>query len=103
MSRVLEKAYKTLARSGTLPETKIALHAAFEAYDDIRRPRAQHQVDTSVECGLLYNLSHSEAGDNMQKTMDNLNQRFDWLWSHDLDQDAEKAVRRFDEIVGSQI
>jgi salicylate hydroxylase len=53
----------------------------------------------SVECGLLYNLSHPEAGDDMQKTVDNLNRRFDWLWDHDLDEDAELAVRRFDEIV----
>jgi salicylate hydroxylase len=52
-----------------------------------------------VECGLLYNLSQPEAGDDMQKTVDNLNQRFDWLWNHDLNEDAEKAVQRFEEIV----
>ena len=39
----------------------------------------------------------------MQKTVDNLNRRFDWLCNHDLDEDADKAVRRCDEIIGSQI
>jgi salicylate hydroxylase len=99
MARVLEKAYKSLAEPGAPPAASRALHAAFEAYDEIRRPRAQRQVDTSVECGLLYNLSHSEAGDDMQKTVENLNQRFDWLWNHDLNEDAGKAVQRFEEIV----
>jgi salicylate hydroxylase len=101
LARVLERAYTTLGDPAAPAAASKALHAAFEAYDDIRRPRAQRQVDTSVECGLLYNLSHPEAGDDMQKTVDNLNQRFDWLWNHDLDEDAEKAVRRFDEIVQS--
>ena len=99
MSRVLERAYTTLAEAATPPETSRATRAAFEAHDDIRRPRAQRQVDTSVECGLLYNLSHLEAGDDMQKTVDNMNRRFDWLWNHDLDEDAEIALRRFDDIL----
>ena len=101
MARVLEKAYKTLDEPAAAPTASKALHAAFEAYDDVRRPRAQRQVDTSVECGLLYTLSHPEVGDDMQRTVDNLNRRFDWLWDHDLDEDAEKAVRRFDEIIQS--
>jgi salicylate hydroxylase len=92
MARVLERAYKSLAEPGAPPAASRALHAAFEAYDEIRRPRAQRQVDTSVECGLLYNLSQPEAGDDMQK-------RFDWLWNHDLNEDTEKAVQRFEEIV----
>jgi len=103
MSRVLERAYTTLDDSSAPSEMSRALHAAFAAYDSIRRPRAQRQVETSVDCGLLYNLSHSEAGHGMQKTVDNLNRRFDWLWNHDLDEDADKAVRRCDEIIGSQI
>ena len=103
MARVLEKAYRTVDDSTAPPTASQALHAAFMAYDELRRPRAQRQIDTSVECGLLYNLSHAEAGDDMQKTVDNLNQRFDWLWNHDLDEDAEKAVRRFTEILQSAI
>ena len=103
MSRVLERAYTTLDDSSAPSEVSSALHAAFAAYDSIRRPRAQRQVDTSVECGLLYNLSHLEAGDDMQKTVDNLNWRFGWLWNHDLDGDADKAVRRFDDILRSQL
>jgi salicylate hydroxylase len=98
MSRVLKRAYTTSIGSATPRETSRALDAAFEAYEEVRRPRAQRQIDTSVECGLLYSLSDPEAGDDMQKTVDNLNRRFDWLWNHDLDEDAENAVRRFDEI-----
>lgn len=101
MSRVLERAYRTLPASATPSEMSRALQAAFEAYEEVRRPRAQRQIDTSVECGLLYSLSDPEIGDDMQTTVDNLNQRFDWLWNHDLDEDAENAVRRFDEIFQS--
>jgi salicylate hydroxylase len=96
---VLERARKSLASPATAIEQSRALKAAFQAYDDIRRPRAQRQVDTSVECGQLYNLSHPNAGDDMQKTVDNLNGRFDWLWNHDLDADVASVVQRFDEIV----
>jgi salicylate hydroxylase len=101
LSRVLKRAYTTLSESTTPPETSRAVHAAFEAYEEVRRPRAQRQIDTSVECGLLYNLSLPEVGDDMQKTVDNLNRRFDWLWNHDLEGDAENAVRRFNEIFDS--
>lgn len=101
LSRVLKRAYTTLNESANPPETSRAVHAAFEAYEEVRRPRAQRQIDTSVECGLLYSLSHPEVGDDMQKTVDNLNRRFDWLWNHNLDGDAENAVRRFDEIIQS--
>ena len=48
------------------------MHAAFEAYDSIRRPRAQRQVDTSLECGLLFSLTHPEIGDDMQRTVESL-------------------------------
>jgi len=103
LSGVLKRAYATLPQLAAPAETSRALQAAFEAYDAIRRPRAQRQVDTSVECGLVYNLSHPGIGDDMQKTVDDLNRRFDWLWNHDLDRDVEDAVRRFDEIFHSTI
>jgi salicylate hydroxylase len=103
LSRVLERAYATLSESAAPAETSRALHAAFEAYDAVRRPRAQRQVDTSVECGLVFNLSHPGIGNDMQKTVDDLNWRFDWLWNHDLDRDVEDAVRRFNKIFHSTV
>jgi salicylate hydroxylase len=67
------------------------LENVFKAYDSVRRPRAQKVVSTSTETGLLYNFIHPEAGSDMSKIVDNLNQRFLWIWEHDLEADVRKA------------
>lgn len=104
LSRVLGKLHgstpaSTLAHS--CPERTRILEAAFQAYDEIRRPRAQKQVVTSHECGELYNLMDPIAGNNIVKTVENLNSRFDWIWQHDLAADVRTVERRFEELVGN--
>jgi salicylate hydroxylase len=74
------------------------LRAAFEAYDYVRRPRAQKQIETAEECGQIYNMMHPEIGQDMEKTVENLNSRFNWLWAHDLEEDVIKAEKRYREI-----
>jgi salicylate hydroxylase len=105
LSRVLGRLYQsiptqTLSTPSPL-RTKI-LEAAFQAYDEIRRPRAQKQVLTSQDCGEVYNLMDPVAGDDMVKSVENLNNRFSWIWQHDLAADVRAGEARFDELIGGQ-
>lgn len=72
--------------------------AAFQAYDEIRRPRAQKVVKTSQEAGLIYTYQDPEIGSDIHKVADNLNQRFLWIWEHNLDADVKSAIDRFHEL-----
>ncbi|KAF1929586.1 FAD/NAD(P)-binding domain-containing protein [Didymella exigua CBS 183.55] len=67
-----------------------ALEAAFAAYDEIRRPRAQKQVRTARECGEIYNLRDPLTGADLsiEDALQDLNARFEWLWTHDLAADV---------------
>ncbi|KAF2015831.1 FAD/NAD(P)-binding domain-containing protein [Aaosphaeria arxii CBS 175.79] len=103
LSRVLGKLFKStpddiLTKPSPL-RTEL-IEAAFEAYDEIRRPRAQKQVLTSEECGNIYILKGQGVGDDMSKVLENLNSRFEWIWLHDLEGDVRKVEERWDEIVG---
>lgn len=68
---------------------------AFQVYDGIRRPRAQAIVTTSQDCGKLYTFTHPELATDMSKIVANLNQRFLWIWEHDLSMDMEIARSQF--------
>jgi salicylate hydroxylase len=104
MSRVLGKLYRSIPAStlsSPSPLRTKLVEAAFQAYDEVRRPRAQEQVRTSQECGEVYNLVDPVAGDDIVKSVENLNQRFGWIWKHDLGADVRSVERRFEELVGA--
>jgi salicylate hydroxylase len=112
LSRVLEKLYDNSTFLSILqtpsPQRTRIVEAAFEAYDEVRRPRAQEQVRTTQECGELYNLrrpgedeeGRDEEDGDMVKVLENLNRRFEWIWEHDLEGDVRVVERRFEELVG---
>lgn len=99
LSRILSRCHAGLSPYATSLEVADKLRAAFEGYDQVRRPRAQRQVDTSVECGRLYNLQHPQHGDDLGRIVDDLNCRFDWLWDHDLEGDVRWAERLYEELI----
>lgn len=71
------------------------IEAGLGAYDSVRRPRAQKQLEQSAEVGRMIFFQHEEAGDDMGKVLPMLQQgRFDWLWFHDVKNDAEKAIAK---------
>ncbi|KAK4500147.1 hypothetical protein PRZ48_008333 [Zasmidium cellare] len=71
---------------------KDALGAALEAYDSVRRPRAQRQLEQSLEAGDLLSFQDSQAGSDMEKVLQRMQgERFDWLWFHDLRRDVRLA------------
>ncbi|KAF2475014.1 FAD/NAD(P)-binding domain-containing protein [Lindgomyces ingoldianus] len=77
------------------------IKVAFQAYDEIRRPRAQEQVRTTNECGEIYNLRLGEEipdrdGDgDIVAAVRNLKGRFRWIWEHDLEGDVRKVESRW--------
>jgi salicylate hydroxylase len=102
LSRVLGKLYRNtpeeVLKTATPRRTRV-MEAAFQAYDEIRRPRAQKQVQTSYECGQIYSLSDPVVGDDIVKVVEKLNKWFPWIWEHDLAKDVRLVEARFDELV----
>jgi salicylate hydroxylase len=75
------------------------LESAFQAYDSIRRPRAQRVVQESREVGLAYFLVHPQFGHDLQKITDEANKRLPLIWWHDLDGDVKKAQDSFKALI----
>lgn len=83
------------------PNRTRAIQAAYHAYDEIRRPRAQKQVQTARECGEVYNLRDPETGAalTIEEALKDLNGRFEWLWKHDLEADVRMVEERTVELL----
>ena len=76
-------------------EMTLQIEAGLGAYDSVRRPRAQKQLEQSAEVSRMMFFHHEQAADDMRKILPVLQQgRFDWLWFHDVENDVEKAIAR---------
>ncbi|KAM3421779.1 Salicylate hydroxylase [Cercospora zeina] len=83
---------------GTIPVSHI--RAGLSAYDSVRRPRAQKQLDQAAEVGRMIFFQHEEAGSDMNKILSKLqNEWFDWLWFHDVSEDVQKALNTMREEI----
>ncbi|KAB8278249.1 hypothetical protein BDV30DRAFT_203584 [Aspergillus minisclerotigenes] len=78
----------------------LAIHAGLTAYDSVRRPRAQKQLEQAAEVGRMIFFQHEEAGADMEKILPRLQQgRFNWLWFHDMNDDVQEVLRRMQKQV----
>jgi salicylate hydroxylase len=92
---VLSNVIAELAKLPTGNDADITarIEAGFKAYDSVRRPRAQKQLEQSAELARMIFFQHEEVEDDMGKILAMLQQgRFDWIWFHDVDKDVKKAV-----------
>jgi len=65
------------------------LRKAYQAFDTIRRPRTQQLVKTSREAAKIYELeSHSDGG-KLDSAIENVRQRMNWIWQHNVEDDIE--------------
>jgi 2-polyprenyl-6-methoxyphenol hydroxylase-like FAD-dependent oxidoreductase len=79
-----------------------AIQAALTAYDSVRRPRAQKQLEQAAEVGDMMFYQHKEVGDDMSKILPRLQQgRFNWLWFHDMDADVKEAISKMQKLIGA--
>lgn len=88
-----------LAELGKLREndfdTTSQIQAGLEAYDSVRRPRAQKQLEQSAEVSRMMFFQYEQAAGDMSKILPMLQQgRFDWLWFHNVENDVETAIAR---------
>ncbi|KAG5755821.1 hypothetical protein H9Q69_000282 [Fusarium xylarioides] len=92
LSNVLAKIVK-LPQHGA--ELAPFIQAGLSAYDSIRHPHAQKQLEQTAKVGRMIFFQHEEAGDNMDKILPRLQQgMFNWLLFHDMNDDAQEAVKR---------
>ncbi|OJJ04196.1 hypothetical protein ASPVEDRAFT_135768 [Aspergillus versicolor CBS 583.65] len=95
LSNILAKIYGAADQGAALGPY---IRAGFAAYDSIRRPRAQRQLETAYEMSHMIHFQHSETGKEMEKIAGKLQEGwFDWIWFHDLNGDIESAFRKMDE------
>ncbi|CZS96735.1 related to salicylate 1-monooxygenase [Rhynchosporium graminicola] len=92
LSNVLEKLVQFPDRGEShLPQ----IREGFAAYDSVRRPRAQKQLDNAAEVSNMLFFQHAETGDNMEKILPRLQEGwFDWLWFHYVGVDVQEVLRR---------
>lgn len=69
--------------------------AAFRLYDEIRRPRAARAVQTSMAAGVMYTFGDAELGDDLQRIVDNANERMHWLWQYDVAAEVQRVQAQF--------
>lgn len=91
---ILSNVLAELARDSARGERMSGpIGAGLKAYDSVRRPRAQKQLEQAYEVGKMIYFQDEEAGDDMEKILARLqNDRLNWLWFHDLDEDVQRAV-----------
>ncbi|RAO73161.1 uncharacterized protein BHQ10_009173 [Talaromyces amestolkiae] len=90
LTYVLEELAKSSARGS---EQLIEINAGLKAYDAVRRPRAQRQLDRAFEVGKMIYFQHPECGDDINKILHKLqNGWLDWLWFPDLQADVDTAL-----------
>lgn len=77
-----------------------AVRAGMEAYDAIRRPRAQRQLEQAYDMQKLIFFQHPDAGSDMAKILPHVqNGRYDWLWFHDIQESVDAALARMNETL----
>ena len=73
------------------------IRAALEAYDSIRRPRAQRQVERAAEVADMLYFQHAETGSDVNKILAKLQSGwFEWLWFPDFHSDLQRALTSMD-------
>ncbi|EFQ95926.1 hypothetical protein CFE70_009142 [Pyrenophora teres f. teres 0-1] len=81
--------------SQSISSLNAQIRAAFDAYDSVRRPRAQKQLDRAAEVGEMIFFRDQEQGSDMGKILHRLqNAWFDWLWFPDIQGDVDTAISR---------
>ncbi|KAL4894912.1 hypothetical protein BDV59DRAFT_175265 [Aspergillus ambiguus] len=68
--------------------------AAFQAYDEIRRPRSQRVVSSSKEQAHLLCLCLDGVGDDEEILKTTFHERLRWLWDVDVEEEVERGKRR---------
>ncbi|KIJ31478.1 hypothetical protein M422DRAFT_266856 [Sphaerobolus stellatus SS14] len=66
------------------------LEDVLKAYDHVRRPRANRVLEESYVAGEVYELA-GPSGPNLHEVRNDLTNKYDFVWHHDLNQDVRTA------------
>lgn len=72
-------------------QTSQDIRDSFHIFNLIRMPRTQRLIDSSRAAGQVYEFAHQGIMDNIKRVRENLLVRFEWIWSHDICRELEKA------------
>ncbi|WPH03303.1 Hypothetical protein R9X50_00618000 [Acrodontium crateriforme] len=83
--------------------TSAHIHAAFQGYEAVRRPRSQRILETSVENAHVWTefWRPDVTDQDVQEFVDRLNRRFRSIWNVDIAAEAKKACDVMHELQGS--
>ncbi|EED78110.1 predicted protein [Postia placenta Mad-698-R] len=87
----IEDAYVIAQLLGHPGTTGSNIEAVLEAYDRVRRPRAQMVWEGSVKAGEIYD-GYGEHGLSPQGIQEDLGGMWDRVWHHDVEDDVKSAV-----------
>lgn len=68
---------------------------AFEAYDQVRRPRTQNLVDSSRITGRIFCGRGPGIGLDPEQLQESLSSRWDWIFALDMKKHKEEALAAF--------
>ncbi|EJD50169.1 FAD/NAD(P)-binding domain-containing protein [Auricularia subglabra TFB-10046 SS5] len=89
-----------LGRLLTHPATNaMTAHLALQAYDAVRRPRAQAVAELSRELGRLGDFT-AGLGDDEKATAARMASAGAWIWQGSIEEDVQKAVAHFESLIG---
>lgn len=96
---ILSRLLALVSRLESRPDDRTAdISLAFEAYDYVRRPRAQMVVKTSDDAGKMYCFAEPGCGSDVKKIVANARERFGWIWEVNLLEEIQGAERWFKEL-----
>lgn len=72
-----------------------------QIYENIRKPRSQENQKTAFESGLVYELNHPDY-QSFEKLGPHLINRFDWIWSYNIQDDINHATKLMDKPLPTQ-
>lgn len=96
---ILAEVLTSLVEMEEQPSTT-SVEVALKAFEDVRRPRITRAHRSSVETGPIWYSFHDKRleGPNLEAMIQNMHERFSWLWEVDMEGEAEKARCRVKEL-----
>ena len=86
--------------SGLLSDVydKSELEIVFATFEAMRKDRTQRLVRNSRDQTAIYDFQAQGIEDDIRKIAEDLPNRWDWIWDHDVERELEDAKRYVDQI-----
>lgn len=72
--------------------TKANLYDALPVIDEIRLPRGNRVMTSSLHAGDVYEFADDEMGHDLEKLAKHLPRAWDWIWEYDHDEEWQRGL-----------